>query len=101
MGDSRIVAHRFGENLRRLRNRADLSQEEMGFRSGLHRTEIGVLERGERLPRIDTMLKLGAALGVKFECPLLVGLEWRPGVLQRGSFSSSAGPEQEVREDGS
>jgi integrase len=99
VGDSRIVAHRFGGNLRRLRKRADLSQEEMGFRSGLHRTEIGILERGERLPRIDTMLKLGAALGVKFECPLLAGLEWKPGVLERGSFSSSADSEQEVREE--
>jgi len=95
MGDSRIVAKRFGENLRRLREKADLSQEEMGFRSGLHRTEIGILERGERLPRMDTMLKLGAALGVKFECPLLTGLEWTPGVLQRGSFAQSADPEQD------
>jgi transcriptional regulator with XRE-family HTH domain len=101
MGDSKIVAKRFGENLRRLREQADLSQEEMGYRSSLHRTEIGVLERGERLPRIDTMLKLGAALGVKFECPLLAGLEWRPGVLQRGSFSSASDSEQGVREGGS
>ena len=101
MDDRKVVAKRFGENLRRLRDQADLSQEEMGFRSGLHRTEIGVLERGERLPRIDTMLKLGAALGVTFECPLLAGLEWTPGVLQPGSFSSSANPGQGRPEGGS
>jgi transcriptional regulator with XRE-family HTH domain len=93
MGEAKIVAKRFGENLRRLRSQADLSQEEMGFRSGLHRTEIGVLERGERLPRIDTMLKLGAALGVMFTCPLLAGLEWTPGSVQRGSFAADAGGE--------
>ena len=97
MGDSKIVAKRFGENLRRLRNQADLSQEEMGYRSSLHRTEIGILERGERLPRIDTMLKLGAALGVKFECPLLAGLEWTPGVFQPGSFSPGGAGREEPR----
>jgi len=90
MDDRKVVAKRFGENLRRLREQADLSQEEMGYRSSLHRTEIGILERGERLPRMDTMLKLGAALGVKFECPLLVGLEWTPGSFRPGSFASDA-----------
>lgn len=95
MADSRVVAHRFGENLRRLRSQADLSQEEVGFRSGLHRTEIGLLERGARIPRIDTMLKVGAAIGVKFECPLLAGLEWKPGSVQRGEFALSPPPEDD------
>jgi transcriptional regulator with XRE-family HTH domain len=92
MGDS-SVAHRFGENLRRVRRRAGVSQEEAGFLSGLHRTEIGLLERGERTPRIDTVVKLAGALGVKFECPLLGGLEWTPGSVQRGSFSLQ-GPDE-------
>jgi len=87
MADSRIIATRFGENLRRLREQADISQEEMGYRSGLHRTEIGILERGERLPRMDTLLKLAAALGVKFTCPLLAGLEWKPAQLTQGGFA--------------
>jgi len=91
MDDRKVVAKRFGENLRGLREQADLSQEEMGYRSSLHRTEIGILERGERLPRMDTMLKLGAALGVKFECPLLTGLEWTPGSFRPGSFGGDAG----------
>jgi len=97
MGDSKIVAKRFGANLRRLREQADLSQEEMGYRSSLHRTEIGILERGERLPRMDTMLKLGAALGVKFECPLLTGLEWTPGVFRPGSFAPGESSQEEPR----
>jgi hypothetical protein len=65
----------------------------MGYRSSLRRTEIDILEREERLPRMGTMLKLGAALGVKFECPLLTGLEWTPGVFQPGSFGGDAGGE--------
>jgi transcriptional regulator with XRE-family HTH domain len=42
------VARRFGENLRRHREAADISQEELGVRCSLHRTEIGLLERGAR-----------------------------------------------------
>jgi hypothetical protein len=38
------VARRFGENLRRFRKEADVSQEELGLRCSLHRTEIGLLE---------------------------------------------------------
>lgn len=83
------LARRFGVNLRKVRKQTGLNQEEVGFRSGLHRTEIGLLERGERMPRIDTVVKLAGALGVKFECPLLGGLEWKPGSVQRGSFSLS------------
>jgi len=36
------VATRFGENLRRVRKGAGISQEELGLRSSLHRTEIGL-----------------------------------------------------------
>ncbi len=55
----------FGENLERLRCRADLSQEELGFRAGLHRTEVGMLERGARMPRLDTIVKLAGGLEVE------------------------------------
>lgn len=50
MGDSLDVARRFGANLRRVRKQVDLSQEQLGFQSGLHRTEVGLLERGARVP---------------------------------------------------
>lgn len=75
MGDSLDVARRFGANLRRVRRQADLSQEQLGLHSGLHRTEVGLLERGARVPRLDTLLKLAAGLGVRMsphfsrECP--------------------------------
>jgi transcriptional regulator with XRE-family HTH domain len=58
----KAVAMRFGENLRRFRMRRGLSQEDVAYDAGLHRTEIGLLERGERVPRIDTVAKLAAAL---------------------------------------
>ena len=41
-----------------------MSQEELGFRSGLHRTFISLLERGARTPTLDTLFRLAAALDV-------------------------------------
>lgn len=82
------VADRFGQNLRRARRDADLSQEEVGIRASLHRTEIGLLERGERIPRIDTAIKLAAAVSVPLS-DLLVGIEWTPGGVRPGGFVGS------------
>ena len=83
MADS-MLSRRFGVNLRQARGA--MSQEEAGIRAELHRTEIGLLERGERVPRIDTLVKLAYAVGVKIECPLFEGIEWTPGVYRRGGF---------------
>jgi transcriptional regulator with XRE-family HTH domain len=79
------IAARFGENLRRCRERAGVSQEELGIRASLHRTQIGVLERGSRLPRIDTLVKLAGALSVS-PSDLLDGIVWRPGSATVGGF---------------
>ena len=83
------VAARFGENLVRCRKRAGFSQEELGFRASLHRTEIGMLERGIRLARIDTLVKLAGALHVSPE-ELLNGLVWSPGDPRPGQFEPPA-----------
>jgi len=79
------VAACFGENLTRYRKRANLSQEELGFRASLHRTEIGQLERGVRLARIDTLIKLAGALEVP-PGDLLKGMAWTPGGTKIGRF---------------
>jgi transcriptional regulator with XRE-family HTH domain len=55
----------FAANLRRCRRAAGLSQEALGFRARLHRTEISLLERGERDPRLTTIVRLADALGVE------------------------------------
>lgn len=71
------LARRFGENVMIYRRRAGLSQEELGFRASLHRTEISQLERGTRLARIDTLIKLAGALSVP-PGDLLKGMAWTP-----------------------
>jgi transcriptional regulator with XRE-family HTH domain len=84
--DREELALAFGKNLVRVRRRASLSQEEINIRAGLHRTEISQLERGLRVPRIDTLVKLAGALEVP-PGELLDGISWLPGRLAEGAFS--------------
>jgi transcriptional regulator with XRE-family HTH domain len=79
------VAERFGENLSRLREDAEVTQEDLAYRASLHRTEIGLLERGGRIPRIDTLAKLAGALGVP-PAALLEGIVWESGEVRPGRF---------------
>lgn len=46
------------------RARRGLSQEELGFRSRLHRNYVGAIERGEINPTFRTLLRLVDGLGV-------------------------------------
>ncbi len=82
------VARRFGANLRRIRKRSGLSQEELGVRAGLHRTAIGLLENGARTPRIDTLVKLSTALDIP-PAELIAGITWEPGEASPGRFTLS------------
>lgn len=59
------IQKRFGSKVRRHRNLLGLSQEELAFRSGLHRTYIGGIERGERNPTLFNIEKIAKALEVK------------------------------------
>lgn len=54
----------FGKKLRELRKKVGLSQEALGFKSGLHRTYIGSIERGEQNVSIDNIHKLAKTLKV-------------------------------------
>jgi transcriptional regulator with XRE-family HTH domain len=67
----------FGRNLRDVRQARELTQEQLGFLAGLDRTEISLLERGGREPRLATLIKLAGALGVGPE-DLSRGIRWLP-----------------------
>jgi len=54
----------FGERLRQLRLKANLSQEQLAAQSGLHRTYVSSVERGERNPSLLNIVKLAHSLAV-------------------------------------
>lgn len=55
----------FARNLRSQRKRMGLSQEALGASCDLHRTEISLLERGKREPRLSTIVRLARGLGIE------------------------------------
>ena len=75
------LARRFGLLLAVHRMRAGLSQEGCARLVGLHRTELSLLERGGRRPRLDTLLQLAAAIGVEPR-ELVTGMSWTPAGVE-------------------
>lgn len=53
-----------GDRIRQLRKVRKLSQEELGYKSDLHYTHIGAIERGEKNWSIDTLVKVAGGLNV-------------------------------------
>jgi transcriptional regulator with XRE-family HTH domain len=58
------IQKEFGERVRNLRLAKGLSQEELAFRAGMHRTYLGGIERGERNPALKNIAALAKALDV-------------------------------------
>jgi transcriptional regulator with XRE-family HTH domain len=79
------VAERFGSNLRRVRRREGLSQNKLAVGASLDRTEIGLLEHGRRVCRIDTLIRLAGAMAVP-PAELLDGIAWVPAPEPKGAF---------------
>ena len=59
----RIVA----QNLRRLRQDRGLTQEELAGQAGLNRNYVGMIEREENSPTVDTLEDLAKVLKVEPE----------------------------------
>lgn len=60
-----FLTKKFGDKVRKYRMKKGFSQEELANKAGLHRTQIALIEGGKRCPRLDTVYKLAAAMGVK------------------------------------
>tara|TARA_R110000782_G_scaffold102483_5_gene189515 strand:- start:17885 stop:18121 length:237 start_codon:yes stop_codon:yes gene_type:complete len=58
-------ARDFGIRVRETRLKRGLSQEQLGFDAGLHRTAISFIERAERSATLETIEKLAIALDVQ------------------------------------
>ena len=61
--ESDLLKH-LGRQLRKLREQTGKSQDTLANDSGLHRTYIGAVERGERNPTILTLSRYAAGLGL-------------------------------------
>jgi len=71
-----------GANLRRARIEKGITQEDLAARCRLHPTAVSKLERGETIPRADTLQKLADVLGTRVEA-LRPPVRWDE---ERGDF---------------
>lgn len=53
-----------GKTIRQLREAIGISQEELAYRAGLHRTYIGGVERGECNLGVENLIRIARALEV-------------------------------------
>ena len=60
----KAIEKQFGEKVRKLRLARNLSQEELAFKAGVHRTYLGSIERGERNPSLKNIAAIARALGI-------------------------------------
>jgi len=58
------IEKRFGKRVRELRQDKGLSQEELAFKSGVHRTYLGGIERGKRNPSLRNILAISRGLDI-------------------------------------
>jgi transcriptional regulator with XRE-family HTH domain len=68
------LRQQFGDNLKTMRESAGLSQERLAELADLDRTEVSLLERGKRMPRLDTIVALARGLDLHSSGELLHGI---------------------------
>lgn len=61
------LSKKFGKIIREIRKEKSVSQEELGFRSKLHRTYIGMIERGEKNITLENIEKTAKGLDVSMK----------------------------------
>jgi len=62
-----IVLIEFGNRVRQLRKEKGWSQEELSFKSGFHRTYIGMVERAERNISLKNIARVAKTFDIKIE----------------------------------
>lgn len=61
------IKKKFGDKIRKIREQQGLSQDKLAFQSGIHRTWIWIVERGQRNLTLENIEKLAKALNVPIE----------------------------------
>lgn len=78
-----LLRARIAKNLKLFRGKLGMSQEALADRAGVHRTHIGLIEKGHASARVDTLVLLAEALGVD-EFDLLMNRDEAPTLLKGG-----------------
>jgi transcriptional regulator with XRE-family HTH domain len=65
MDDAKIQLKVFGLSVREIRKSKNISQEDLGYKSELHRTYIGMIERGEKNITLLNIYKLARGLDIE------------------------------------
>jgi len=61
----REILVKFGNKVRKVRNKLELSQEGLAVKAGVHRTYIGMIERAEKNITLENIEKVAKALNLK------------------------------------
>lgn len=100
-------AQQVGANLRRIKAEKGLSYTQIAERAELHRTHVGLIMKGKRALRIDSLVRLAGAIDVPVAA-LLEGILWEPDPkgggryrisTVRGSGSRAPGAKDAAEED--
>lgn len=91
------ITRKLTEHFTNLRKQQDLTLDDLASRAGVHRTAIGLLERGERQPSVEMAFRLSSALGVSLST-LIAELEMEESSISSASFSQDLEIIMQVRE---
>lgn len=67
MSDKNYILLRFGRKIRSEREKQSISQEKLGEKAGVHRTYVGMIERGEKNITLLNIEKLADALNLSLK----------------------------------
>lgn len=59
------ILKKFGESVKKRRKEINMSQEELAYKSGIHRTYMSFIERGLRNPSLLIIFKISRVLKIK------------------------------------
>lgn len=63
----RPILTKFGDKVREERTKQNMSQEKLAEKAGVHRTYIGMIERGEKNITLENIEKVCKALRLKLK----------------------------------
>ncbi|GHC46535.1 helix-turn-helix domain-containing protein [Ulvibacter litoralis] len=64
---NKFLLQEFGNRIRELRTQENLSQEQLSYKTGFHRTYIGMIERGERNISLTNMAIFSKAFNLTLD----------------------------------